>query len=285
MHSLLNYEIIPHRDLGNAKQWRYLQQKVLTSQRTKIRKLETPIFREPICEKPWRTTGLAHDAICKVTIFLNFWIVKMAKKVEVPAGSIVALKPVPLDGFFEIYGPSSCDLRNDWSAMYAQFTAEHALSYLWNHFERGNSEVTLVALKSKVRLTAIVLNSPEVNKSMADPELRSSDKAQNAKELLGLSTDILLMSEIGTAYEGSFLVTFDGSQLECVIPHALIIRDNIWELKPLFTFQQNPRKPWALGRVMNACGESQSLNREVLESTQLLSQILQEDIPHISWII
>lgn len=205
----------------------------------------------------------------------------MAKRVVVPAGSLVALKPVPLDDFFYIYGPSR-DSKADWSAMYAQFTLEHALSYLWNHFERGNTDISLVALKNKVDLTAIVLNSPEVCEWMTDPALNSRDKAQKVKEVLDLPVNRPLMGEVGTGLELSFLVTFDGSQLECVIPHTLVT-DETWELVPYFSFHQDPRRPWAVSRVKNAKGELVSLQREVLESTKLLSESLQEHIPPISW--
>ena len=164
-----------------------------------------------------------------------------------PTGTLVAYKMIPMHGgnIWNIYGPLA-QSGADWSAMYAQFTATHAMLYTPNHFDRGYTSVTLVQLYTLLPVELIIVDNEEWLKN---PDITSDMKANRLIELFQQEMDVTLshplMQSFGHMFPNSILVTFDSDQLECVIPHSLFL-PTTFEIKTILTLHQHLTIPWAV---------------------------------------
>ena len=79
------------------------------------------------------------------------------KVLSIPEGTLFALKCLPSSQIMlsEDHFPGQSEL--DWSAIYAQFSLEHAVSYLTNPYDRGYEMVSLVGLYTKTNLEVIMI--------------------------------------------------------------------------------------------------------------------------------
>ncbi len=56
---------------------------------------------------------------------------------------------------FQLPAAQSC-ADVDWSGLYAQFSSEHFVAYLPNHFDRGHSHAVLVSIHGKKDLKCFI---------------------------------------------------------------------------------------------------------------------------------
>eukprot|EP01031_Cornospumella_fuschlensis_P018169 gene18169-22240_t len=164
-----------------------------------------------------------------------------AKIKQIPVGSLVAFKILPG------VSPSLSSLAagqtdQDWSGIYAQFRVDHAIWYLTNHYDRGAETASLVALRNKVPLTAVVIQDNRLMHS----SLSSKDKANIVRNTLHalypdkphLDAALPLMQSVGQAHASFFLALHDAEELECVFPHSLFDHD-IFDSQVLYQFERN----------------------------------------------
>lgn len=132
----------------------------------------------------------------------------------------------------------------DWSAIYAQLTIEHAVSYLNNHYDRGNEWAHLVSISAARDIQCTIYS----DERMAANDLTPHEKAVLLRTYLNEQvcavplTNDSLMKSVGEQL-GIFVVIPDSeSLLECVIPHSLM--DNAYfSFRSHATFHRDELNP------------------------------------------
>lgn len=169
------------------------------------------------------------------------------KFATIPAATLLAFKIVPGttvdDATFA--GQSSAD----WSAVYAQFTVQHAVRYLPNHWDRGHSEASLVAISTRRPLPLCVCSDELLKRSDIDSAAKAAwvrQALQRHRVSLGPGP---LMQEFGERI-GGCLVTFDAEEQECVLPHQLVTPENFTFMR-LCSFVRDEQQPWATAAVQS----------------------------------
>lgn len=163
----------------------------------------------------------------------------------------------------------------DWSAIYAQFTIPHAVSYLSNHFDRGHKDASLVCITTKKPMTAYIFT----NKEFQDPNIGSAPKATLVREALQtLDPSKPLLQSIGEGLENSFLVLYDATEFECVFPHALISDPANFQVEYICSFSADPMASWKIQSIKIG-EETLKLTKyekeDVTEAARKLNELIQ----------
>lgn len=141
----------------------------------------------------------------------------------------------------------------DWSAIYAQFTIPHAVSYLPNHFDRGVTDAVLVVIKTKQALPCVIYDDLRVSVSSTPSILKAKliydylrahiASSLHLKSATDASQVIPLLQAIGEQMK-SFLVLYDAEKdMECVIPHNMMTNDH-FTYEVIARFSQDEKCPW-----------------------------------------
>ena len=93
--------------------------------------------------------------------------------ITINSGTLLGYKTLPLSQCELWSDPFPGQTELDWSAIYAQFSVDNALSYLNNNYDRGYLEVSLVALTLNRDIHGIVYRDP----TFTDSSLNQSEKA------------------------------------------------------------------------------------------------------------
>ena len=149
--------------------------------------------------------------------------------VTVAEGTHLAWKILPGSSISEAERCFHSQSSADWSAIYAQFTVEHAVSYLNNHYDRGETHAQLVAITARKDLRCLVY----ADDRMGSHTLSPFEKAVMLRKYMNdnicdipLREDESLMKSVGENL-GIFVVLPDAdSTLECAIPHCMMSPDN-----------------------------------------------------------
>lgn len=211
-------------------------------------------------------------------------------EVILPRGSTLGFKILPID-FTEEYllgGQTSMD----WSGIYVQFTIQHAVSYLVNHFDRGHTNAVLVQVTTKRDFPVIVYR----DERFGIASLSSTDKAHYLRESLN-SFDMTfkeyaetpLIQSVGEKF-GAGIIMYDAiDNMECVIPHSLVTLEH-FSFRPLASFSRHPTLLWKVQKVIiikeDEKEEELKVNKDELEDTGLLGDRLQTFFPstrHECW--
>ncbi|RYH31702.1 hypothetical protein EON65_02075 [archaeon] len=160
---------------------------------------------------------------------------------QIPAGSLVAFKILQGESP-DLLSLSAGQTDQDWSGIYAQFRVDHAIWYLTNHYDRGAESASLVVLRNKVPLTAIIIQDEGLKHS----SLSSRDKANIVRDIMHnlypdqphLDASLPLMQSIGQAHSHFFIALHDAEELECVFPHSLFSED-VFDSQCLYHFERN----------------------------------------------
>ncbi len=163
---------------------------------------------------------------------------------SIPQHKAFAFKILPTD-FTEDYllrGQTSID----WSAIYAQFTIQHAVSYLPNHFDRGYESADLVLISTNEESLQYIVCDDE---RIAISSLSSSEKSQLLTEHIKrdvestFGTSGPLLQRIGEDLH-SMVVLFDADrEYECAIPHCLMTNQR-FSFQRLARFHKDPIISW-----------------------------------------
>lgn len=163
----------------------------------------------------------------------------------------------------------------DWSAIYAQLSVEHAVSYLNNHYDRGHECAHLVSITAARDLQCAIYTDGR----MAANDLGPLEKAVLLRNYLNnnvcsapLKADESLMKSVGDQL-GIFVVLPDSeSLLECVIPHSLMDSDR-FEFCSHALFERDIHNPCRTRQVILA-GEPIALSKDERSDPALLGRRL-----------
>ena len=196
---------------------------------------------------------------------------------EIAAGTLFGFKAWH-SGFIPDCTVESGKPSEEWSAIYPQFTFERALAYLPNQWERGHQTAYILSLRTITKLTILTC----CDKSFEDGSLCSKEKSLLVRreysklkdqlqhghtlQLPPLPPDLPLMDALGAL--SLVLAARDAEGFELIVPRALF-HPNIFQARPLFTFEQSTTRPLTIGRVVGC-----SLPRDILDDTALLADRL-----------
>lgn len=216
---------------------------------------------------------------------------------SIPPNTAFAFKILPTN-FTEEYllqGQTSFD----WSAIYVQFTIQHAVSYLPNHFDRGydSADLVIVSTKEEEPLPCIVYD----NERIAISSLSSAEKAQLLTDYIqqeidpsfgssgssrSTENDKPLLQRIGEDLQSAVVLLDAEKDFECAIPHCLMTNKK-FRYQRLARFQRDPLVPWKVKSVHlygtdaddgsgNCCEEKAlQLSKDEKEDASLLGATLQ----------
>jgi len=114
--------------------------------------------------------------------------------------------------------------EQDWSAVYAQFSISHAISYLTNHYDRGNESALLARIVTKKHMRCFVymdgrLAQPRYDSAQKSAFLRESINSTTGKQLDDLKP---LLQCVGEQFRAFVVLPDCDDNLECAIPHAVL---------------------------------------------------------------
>lgn len=193
----------------------------------------------------------------------------------IPVGSLVAFKILPGDNP-DLSTLAAGQTDQDWSGIYAQFRVDHAIWYLTNHYDRGAESASLVVLRSKVPLTAAVIEDERLKHST----LSSKDKANIVRNTLHtlypdrphLDAALPLMQSIGQAHPHFFVALHDAEELECVFPHNLFA-DDVFESQAIYQFYRSNTCSFMTAEYINTETQESFLCRKMeKEDARILAE-------------
>jgi hypothetical protein len=221
---------------------------------------------------------------------------RMASETSNPLQSISAHKafalkilPTVFTEEYLLHGQNSFD----WSAVYAQFNVEHAVSYLPNHFDRGFTSADLVVISTKEDPLNCVICQDE---HIAISSLSSAEKARLLMEHIQSKIDANfgrkdvaeenqptkpLLQRVGESLQASVVLLDAEKDFEMAIPHCLMT-DARFQYRRLVRFQRDPVVPWKVKEVhlykddCEELAESLSLTKDEKEDAALLGTKLQD---------
>jgi len=168
------------------------------------------------------------------------------QQIKIPADILVGYKIFPGSKFITSQAQLG-QSEADWSGLYAQFSLQHAVAYLPNHFDRGNESAMLVAIRSKRPVKCVLY----CDKSFSDTAVSSDTKATALRTAIATclppetqiqASGIPLLQSVGTFLD-SFVVMYDEEDLECAFPHCFLSDDN-FNFEVLAVFERDPVHPW-----------------------------------------
>jgi hypothetical protein len=161
----------------------------------------------------------------------------------------------------------------DWSAIYIQFSKQHALRYLSTKYEQF-LEVSLSKFVFDKKIKFLKIDDDW----MFDEKLSSFEKANKIKQyiiqnnLFNINPQNPLMKELGNFK--CCLITYDTeSNKEIVVPHQLLEDDSLVRYEVDLKFYRNGNNFLKTDRVENRFGEKIKLNKEQKNYTEELIKI------------
>jgi hypothetical protein len=164
--------------------------------------------------------------------------------------------------------------ENDWSAIYIQFSKQHALRYLSTKYEQFlNVSLSKFVFDEKIKFLKID------DDWMFDEKLSSLEKAKKIKqyiiqnELFNINPENPLMKELGKFK--CCLITFDTEfNQEMVVPHLLLEDDSLIQYKVDCKFYRNGNNFLKTDKVEDSFGEEIKLTKDQKNYTEELIKIL-----------
>jgi hypothetical protein len=164
--------------------------------------------------------------------------------------------------------------ENDWSAIYIQFSKQHALRYLSTKYEQFlNVSLSKFVFDEKIKFLKID------DDWMFDEKLSSLEKAKKIKqyiiqnELFNINPENPLMKELGKFK--CCLITFDTEfNQEMVVPHLLLEDDSLIQYKVDCKFYRNGNNFLKTDKVEDSFGVEIKLTKDQKNYTEELIKIL-----------
>ena len=211
----------------------------------------------------------------------------MLRDEVVPAGTRLAYKILPgscladvVDGERFTYGEQG---PSDWSALYAQFSVAHAVSYLPNHWDRGSARARRVGLTPTADVRALPVEGAP---ALGDPGVDSAAKAGLVRRAIRdelsveLEAHAPLVEAVGRRL-GALLVLLDAEELECAIPHSLASTSN-FGFTVLATLERDAERPWAT-RGAAVGGARLACSKRECEDVRALGRRLAGEVDSSGW--
>lgn len=155
------------------------------------------------------------------------------------------------------------------------------MAYLPNHYDRGHSRTSLVAIYTQRDLVVYFCGDMIFQDGALDSQ-RKADLMRDALLKQEERCDIQkpLMEKIG-AQLGAWLVLYDAVEFEYVIPHSIIQEHLNFRLDTLCTFTRDELSPWCTSSI---CGlrDNAMVSKDELQAADRLghwlSEILQPNV-------
>lgn len=117
---------------------------------------------------------------------------------------------------FDYYSTTANGLPTDWSAMYFQFSAEHALGTLGYRWDQGYSCATLIRLN--IRPVEVIVVSGDI---FCRHDISGEVKASILKRQLAMETSEVLMKALGQR-NICLCCQESTSEWELIVPHKML---------------------------------------------------------------
>ena len=161
------------------------------------------------------------------------------KVIDIPKNTLLSFKLSPGHNFDD--SAFSGQSEADWSALYSQFNFNHALSYLYNHYDRGSEKVMLYSITCKRNMKAIIFKDERMKENTINSSIKAeillTEICNNVSDKLKGTKKPLLQS-IGEELE-MIVILYDCEQLECVIPHCMMQNPINFNYNILARFDRN----------------------------------------------
>jgi hypothetical protein len=162
---------------------------------------------------------------------------------KLPADTLLAFKIVP--GTVITESTFAGQTGADWNAIYAQYSVQHAVRYLANHW--GHSQASLVAITTQIELPVYVCDDERLQHGSVSGDAEAA-LLRRAVDKHGRTLGVGPLMEAIRERTGGILVTGDADDLECVMPHQLVTSEK-FTFQVLCSFMCEKPRPWAAAAV------------------------------------
>ncbi len=213
---------------------------------------------------------------------------------QISPGTLLGWKVLPGKG--EDDGNLSAYITNqtssDWSALYIQFSVHHAVSYLPNHYDRGEMHCQLVTVTTRKPIRCFILPITELGAN----KLNSFEKANLVRKELNdkfcqgrLDSSEPLLRSIGANFSAVLVLPDSSDDFECAAPHSMMTFDN-FEFKTYAQFNRYPGSECYTQSVVFSSGDGEmvplNLSKDERYDAGLLAARLDKEItnPRCTWV-